>query len=1099
MNSTPVGQYHYDAQRDLDAAIDEMDRVASVIGTPCGSISSHPRHVMLGVDGEEYGRYRHEFRPSPRHNREHGHLESVVRALFQRTRVMMETLDLETGCEVTVSPSHAESHPLGSRAIPHYFDPEALQDLWHPAPRGVDGTVWRYDRPEDLDRDYGRCSLLRIEGHIGETAASARSFIEGLRGTHNLEFDLLLSSLDDPDATTTEPGKSPGQLRQDRYGNRKKIESTLRKPFKEVQASFPWEGLVLAAQEAKEYVDEIRRLDEEIRTARRNWATERSRRKLHCDVASLAAGYRDMRNEIHGSVLALLAALERIEQALPRPQELAEIPVPSVDPEGMAAILFERALTAQSTGVPLDADLKGITENALESPAVWAPAHMLALAWHWSVSGLRHRLREMLECLPRDLAAFEASPLLKAWKVSVADTLHLWLTWRVLAQVGELDPLGAGILPAERSSLADDLQRYAGNRTPLGLAAVEAAYGEIRASDPTYFANLVERVDGLEHLAGVEKGGTFVLVTEGRGQGSRVVADFSLSRRIPCCCPSKPETASLDPVTVPEYRIVRLMRDPETESFEKVVLDVPVLTNDLQPDFDRDGDEIEMSVSLPHETSVFGGKLQLLDAKAGVVKYIHEAPIPWLIDRFTYRMHDHAQCENDDCRGSDTGQVLVLMVPPVQKPPTGTITAIVTLDGQEADDVDVTLTGPVSDKALSGGDGVAVFPSLPPGTYQLLASRDNWRSPVVDVALGEGESVSVKLPLSPIPQDTGILTGYVHVGDAPVPGARVDLAGPETVNLYTDAGGKFGRTVVAGDYSVTVTGAGQEQSLDVRVLAGQTKHIDVDLKKPVLGGALVVTVLDTNGEPLPGSRALAGNLSLDVKRESAAPDSAGRHTFTDLPPGTYVVGAGATGRLPGKVEGVEVKAGETAACELRLATGPRLSATIVSVYSEREGVSKTEAKRNILEVYGERNATWEKALAVAKAEDPGIAILGSYKAAQAFLTDTLTSPDANESAVIASYEAVTAKIVKALPVASPSRREAMREVLAAMTCAYLDRLALGTAKTAGQRARKAAEKVALLMKHPKVRIEDLKTKWKGGQLDARLGTCGGQVFGGSLA
>ena len=74
----------------------------------------------------------------------------------------------------------------------------------------------------------------------------------------------------------------------------------------------------------------------------------------------------------------------------------------------------------------------------------------------------------------------------------------------------------------------------------LSLNALTQQYDEImlnpqtKKAEPTInkFFSFVEKIMGAEHLAGVPKGGTLVLVTE----GNKVVADFSLPYR--CCAPT---------------------------------------------------------------------------------------------------------------------------------------------------------------------------------------------------------------------------------------------------------------------------------------------------------------------------------------------------------------------------------------------------------------------------------------------------------------------------------------------------------------------------------------------------------------------------------
>lgn len=61
----------------------------------------------------------------------------------------------------------------------------------------------------------------------------------------------------------------------------------------------------------------------------------------------------------------------------------------------------------------------------------------------------------------------------------------------------------------------------------------DIAYLDFTSEDKyTQFAKFAELHPGMEHLAGVKKGGTFILICD---EKERVVADFSMSGQIPCC------------------------------------------------------------------------------------------------------------------------------------------------------------------------------------------------------------------------------------------------------------------------------------------------------------------------------------------------------------------------------------------------------------------------------------------------------------------------------------------------------------------------------------------------------------------------------------
>lgn len=89
------------------------------------------------------------------------------------------------------------------------------------------------------------------------------------------------------------------------------------------------------------------------------------------------------------------------------------------------------------------------------------------------------------------------------------------------------------------------------DRQQLGFDIVMLSFTElVRNKDlsKAYFNDYVEKNSGLEHLHGVEKGGTFVMVYETNGKETTVVADFSLPYI--CCTPKVKINLSLPGTTI---------------------------------------------------------------------------------------------------------------------------------------------------------------------------------------------------------------------------------------------------------------------------------------------------------------------------------------------------------------------------------------------------------------------------------------------------------------------------------------------------------------------------------------------------------------------
>lgn len=85
----------------------------------------------------------------------------------------------------------------------------------------------------------------------------------------------------------------------------------------------------------------------------------------------------------------------------------------------------------------------------------------------------------------------------------------------------------------------------------LGFDIMLLSFGElVRNKDlsKAYFNDYVESHSGLEHLHGVEKGGTFVMVYEFNGRDATIIADFSLPYI--CCTPKVKISLSLPSATI---------------------------------------------------------------------------------------------------------------------------------------------------------------------------------------------------------------------------------------------------------------------------------------------------------------------------------------------------------------------------------------------------------------------------------------------------------------------------------------------------------------------------------------------------------------------
>jgi len=310
------------------------------------------------------------------------------------------------------------------------------------------------------------------------------------------------------------------------------------------------------------------------------------------------------------------------------------------------------------------------------------------------------------------------------------------------------------------------------------LASADAA---AKAADLGHFKKLAAAVDGLEHVAGVEKGGTFILVSDGKPAAGTVVADFSLASKLPCCCHADLASLCLPPVARPDHRIVHL-REEDRE--------IDVLANDFDP-YGGGGDLVLIveqekrdreDDDEPPRTEL-GGTVEVV---GGLVHYEHKSPPAGGIDRFTYVI----ERDDKDCRGRDTGQVLILFLPEVEEEVSnGRIAGTVFDVGHDGPAGGATVVRkPSGEETKSNDNGEFGFENVPPGKYTLVAARRGLVSlpKEIDVAPG-GDVKGVELVLQ-----RGVKPG----------GAKVLVVAAETEKPIANA------TVVMGTVNVTATTKG---------------------------------------------------------------------------------------------------------------------------------------------------------------------------------------------------------------------------------------------------------------------------------------------------
>jgi subtilisin family serine protease len=181
--------------------------------------------------------------------------------------------------------------------------------------------------------------------------------------------------------------------------------------------------------------------------------------------------------------------------------------------------------------------------------------------------------------------------------------------------------------------------------------------------------------------------------------------------------------------------------------------------------------------------------------------------------------------------------------------------------------------------------GKYTIANVPPGTYQVTASKSGYYSSSVAVTVVSGGSTVASFSLNQIPG--GIMGTVTNAKDgSPIVGATVTDG---TRTTTTDAEGKYTiASVPPGTYRVTASTAGYYgASLKLTVVSGGSKVANFRLKQ--IPGTITGTVTSAKD----GSPVARATVTLGTRRTTA--DRRGKYTITNVPPGSYQVTAGRWG------------------------------------------------------------------------------------------------------------------------------------------------------------------------------------------------------------
>lgn len=206
-------QYRYDLLLDLVDTYNEIKQlIFDVRVACCPDPNAFPKHLLLGelVTLESYLQFRHNFYPSPIIPHGEEKLKKMS-ALLRRFHLMVSEYEIpqSTASSIKVTPSKKCDKPLGNRSIPYYYrGTSQLIEYWdYEKTRkfaAEDNLGYRTENLSErdaiqnpLDYDISGNDFYRIEGHLGKDYRTALANLDTIKSEKGLPFEIKVLSIDE--------------------------------------------------------------------------------------------------------------------------------------------------------------------------------------------------------------------------------------------------------------------------------------------------------------------------------------------------------------------------------------------------------------------------------------------------------------------------------------------------------------------------------------------------------------------------------------------------------------------------------------------------------------------------------------------------------------------------------------------------------------------------------------------------------------------------------------------------------------------------------------------------------------------------------------
>ena len=188
-------QYLRDFHLDLASACNDLLALLKEnYAICCPDILAFPKHVFLGEVSNSPPVFRHGFYASPSHGH---HKIEFIQKRFSRILEMITHFDPSPTRDIRITPSRSDYFSLGERAVPFYYDlqksdnPLQFLDSWNSKELSPNYHRIGFENgPDPIDIELAAHDFYRIEGHVGNDVLDAMKTLDKVRKERGLAFDV---------------------------------------------------------------------------------------------------------------------------------------------------------------------------------------------------------------------------------------------------------------------------------------------------------------------------------------------------------------------------------------------------------------------------------------------------------------------------------------------------------------------------------------------------------------------------------------------------------------------------------------------------------------------------------------------------------------------------------------------------------------------------------------------------------------------------------------------------------------------------------------------------------------------------------------------